>query len=256
MTFIEDAEESLRNQITKSGLMKVGELLPEGLAKGMENGKEKVSDTSADMAKGAEEAFKKEAEIHSPSKVFTRAGEAMPDGLVLGVNNGTNKVIETMANLSKNMIAQFDNSYSSFRSIGRNIMAGLNAGLNAGRRSVMATARSIANQITTTMEKAQGIHSPARVPRDRVGKMIPAGIGVGFRDAMPKLLGDVDKGMSALTQRMSAGAQATIPTINTTSANNSTKHSGTIRVKGVSNEDEFIDVVDIIMDKLRGEART
>lgn len=254
MSFIDEAELSLRNQITESGFAEIGELLPEGVASGIEKGTEEVAKTSSKMAEEADKAFKKEAEIQSPSKVFERSGEAMTEGLVLGVNNGTSKVLDTVKELLKDMIGKYDGSYASFKSIGENIMAGLNAGLEAGRNSVVAKARNIANEITRTMKQAQGIYSPSRVMRDEIGQMIPAGIGVGIDDAMPKLLGDVDRNMAALTQRMSAGAN--ISSTTTTNNNNNVNHSGTIRVEGVNSQGELMDVVEIIKDELRQEART
>ena len=48
--------------------------------------------------------------------------------------------------------------------------------------SLMATARRIAENVTATIKSAFEISSPSRVMRDKIGKMIPAGIALGIRD--------------------------------------------------------------------------
>ena len=57
----------------------------------------------------------------------------------------------------------FDYISRDFRGIGQQAMNGLVWGLNNGRGRVMATARSIANSVASTMQAALKIKSPSGV---------------------------------------------------------------------------------------------
>ena len=59
-------------------------------------------------------------------------------------------------------------------------MNGLVWGLDNGRGRVMATARSIANSVASTMQAALKIKSPSGVFRDDVGRWIPEGVADGI----------------------------------------------------------------------------
>ena len=49
----------------------------------------------------------------------------------------------------------------------------------------MDAARSAANKALKAAKNALGIHSPSRVFRDQVGKMMALGMGIGFEKNIP-----------------------------------------------------------------------
>lgn len=60
-------------------------------------------------------------------------------------------------------------------------MAGLRNGLNAGSGGVMATARSIANRVASTVRAALRVQSPSRVLME-IGKWTSIGLAEGIED--------------------------------------------------------------------------
>ncbi|WP_342512250.1 tape measure protein [Sporosarcina sp. FSL K6-1522] len=81
-----------------------------------------------------------------------------------------------------NIVLGTQKEFDSMNQVGKDAMKGLEGGILSMESSLMATARRIADSIKATMQSALDIHSPSRVMRDQVGKMIPAGIAVGIKD--------------------------------------------------------------------------
>ncbi|PQC13871.1 phage major capsid protein [Enterococcus faecalis] len=92
----------------------------------------------------------------------------------------------------------FNKLPSEMNSIGANAIDGLTNGINANANSALAAARGVADQIVSTMKSAMDIHSPSRVMRDEVGKMIPAGVAVGI----DKYSNFVEKSMQRLSKKV------------------------------------------------------
>lgn len=113
---------------------------------------------------------------------------------------GSAQQVTLMKNTSTQLIAPFKSTPAQLRFVGMNAMSGLNAGLLSGRSRVMATARSIANSVASTMQQALRIHSPSRVMKDDVGRWIPEGLADGIElnsksvfDALDKMTGGMMK---------------------------------------------------------------
>lgn len=108
------------------------------------------------------------------------------------LSTGANSQVRVMRTLASDLLNPFNRTQVHFKSIGQNAMAGLASGLNSGRARVMNTARSIANSVASTMKSALRIHSPSRLMRDDVGKMIPAGIALGIRENAKSVYKELD----------------------------------------------------------------
>lgn len=196
---VTSAKDTLSSQIQAANFGELGKNMAQGTSGGVKEGTPEVGKASKDMATKASDEFKKEADINSPSRVFKSYGGYIVDGLVAGINGSKNDATQQMSGLASDMISKFDNLKSEMDSIGNNAMSGLTNGINSGANAAIEAARSVANQIVSTMKSAMDIHSPSRVMRDEVGKMIPAGIAVGI-DANASV---VDKSMRNLGKRVS-----------------------------------------------------
>ncbi|MGY3717071.1 tape measure protein [Sutcliffiella cohnii] len=191
--FVDDGSQTLREKIKSSGFDEIGNMVPEGLIGGIEDGIPGVEKASADMSDKAIQSSKKALDINSPSRVFRDMGTNITDGMVLGINNGTSKVIQAITKLNKSIIDPFKGTRSEFSSIGKDAMAGLNQGLLAGRAQVLSTARSIANSVASTMKSALEIRSPSRKMKREIGEMIPEGIALGIKDKAKSVYKEIDK---------------------------------------------------------------
>lgn len=198
--FVDNTSSTMKSQIDKANFSEIGKAIPDGIVGGVKNGTPDVEEASKGMAKGAADAAKEEAGIHSPSTVFKAIGGNMTSGLTLGINKGTTTVISTVRKVLTRSIREFKNVNSSYYDIGVSAMDGLNDGLNAKRGTVMATAQSIANEVAGTMKRALDINSPSGVMDHEVGRWIPEGLIKGVERTAPKLYKTLDDMASTMVQ--------------------------------------------------------
>lgn len=179
---VSGAKQSLREQIQSANFEELGFYIPEGTAKGIKEGTPSAEKAAEQMAKGTEATFRRVMGIKSPSRVFRGFGVNITEGLALGITEGSSKVQQAINRIARNLVNANKKIPSEFKNIGIQAMNGLNDGLNAGKDKVLATAKNIANQLTSTMQSALKIQSPSKVMRDKVGKWISKGIAEGIEE--------------------------------------------------------------------------
>lgn len=101
------------------------------------------------------------------------------NGITNTVRNGVNAVANTVSGIGGKIKGAFSNAGSWLLSAGNNIIQGLINGIKGAIGNAVAAVKGAASSIVNAAKSALGIHSPSRVFRDEVGKMIPAGLGVG-----------------------------------------------------------------------------
>lgn len=101
------------------------------------------------------------------------------NGITSAVSNGVNSVMNTVRGIGGKIKGAFSNAGSWLLSAGNNIIQGLINGIKGAIGNAVAAVKGAASSIVNAAKSALGIHSPSRVFRDEVGKMIPAGLGVG-----------------------------------------------------------------------------
>ncbi len=174
--------ETMQSAARDASFDTVGQDIVDGYIEGILDNVDKGADAGRDLAEATEEGTRKASKTNSPSRVFMDIGEDLTDGLKLGIEGGTQVVLNAAQRLAIDTINQFNGFDMEFQSIGLYAMAGLERGLNAGSGIVMATARRIANQVAATMKASLQIHSPSRLFRDEIGKMLPEGMAIGIED--------------------------------------------------------------------------
>ena len=101
------------------------------------------------------------------------------NGITNAVRNGINTVSNTVNGIGGKIKNAFNGAGSWLVSAGNNIIQGLINGIKGAISNAVAAVKGAASSIVNAAKGALGIHSPSRVFRDEVGKMIPAGLGVG-----------------------------------------------------------------------------
>ena len=89
-------------------------------------------------------------------------------------------------------------------SIGKNIVTGLWEGISGMVGWITDKVMGFANSVLGGIKKALGIHSPSRVMRDQVGKMMALGMGIGFEKNIPDA--DMQKGLETAIGKLQAEA--------------------------------------------------
>jgi len=184
----------------------MGDALTDGLALGINDGTSKVVQAIQKMFDSVERdsanSFKAIVQGYNVSvkQIETALNRLDPitqsamSNMLSRLRNGTSQQLSLLRVFSSNIVSTFNNTPSQFRSIGVNSMLGLNQGLLAGRGRVMSTARSIANSVASTMERALKIQSPSKV-LEGVGKFTGEGFVVGI-ESMKKRVMETSKSMA------------------------------------------------------------
>lgn len=110
------------------------------------------------------------------------------------------------------MISQIKNAFTSvdWGSVGVNIIKGIASGLSSAAKSLADAAANAASNALDWVKSKLGIHSPSRVFRDQVGKMMALGMGIGFEKNIPvksmsagvkRAVGSLKKSAELITSR-------------------------------------------------------
>ena len=104
------------------------------------------------------------------------------------------------------IISQIKNAFTSVNwgSVGMNIVKGIASGLTNAAKSLADAAANAASNALDWVKSKLGIHSPSRVFRDQVGKMMALGMGIGFEKNIPI------RSMSAGVQKAESGLQRSV----------------------------------------------
>ena len=104
------------------------------------------------------------------------------------------------------IISQIKSAFTSVNwgSVGMNIVKGIASGLTNAAKSLADAAANAASNALDWVKSKLGIHSPSRVFRDQVGKMMALGMGIGFEKNIPI------RSMSAGVQKAVSGLQRSV----------------------------------------------
>lgn len=85
------------------------------------------------------------------------------------------------------IISQIKNAFTSidWGTVGSNIIKGIASGLKSAGGAIVEAAKNAAKSALNVAKDFLGIHSPSRVFRDQVGKMMALGMGIGFDKNVP-----------------------------------------------------------------------
>lgn len=105
--------------------------------------------------------------------------------------NMLSKGKEGASNLFNSVVNGIKSLPDKILSIGKDIVTGLWNGISGAAGWLKDKVKSFATGILDGMKDALGIHSPSRVFRDEIGKMLPPGIGEGFELSLPDTMKDM-----------------------------------------------------------------
>ena len=106
------------------------------------------------------------------------------------LSDGSNDLVTQTNSLADNMTNSF--ASQDWNSIGNDVITGISNGLSGGWGWLCDTVWNLATDLLNSAKNALGIASPSKVFKEAVGKMIPAGIGIGIEANADSALGAVD----------------------------------------------------------------
>ena len=193
LTLVESLISNLPQLIT-SGLQ-----LMEGLAQGIANAIPQVA------AKAPVIIGKLTSTIITNLPKIIQTGVKIITQLAVGLVQG----IPALLGKIPSMISQIKNAFTSVNwgSVGMNIISGIASGISSAVGSLISAATSAASSALDAIKSKLGIHSPSRVFRDQVGKMMALGMGIGFEKNIP--VGSMNAGVQKAVQSLQRSVQLT-----------------------------------------------
>ncbi len=193
LTLVESLISNLPQLIT-SGLQ-----LMEGLAQGIANAIPQVA------AKAPVIIGKLASTIITNLPKIIQTGVKIITQLAVGLVQG----IPALLGKIPSMISQIKNAFTSVNwgSVGMNIIRGIASGLTSAAKSLAEVAANAADNALNWVKSKLGIHSPSRVFRDQVGKMMALGMGIGFEKNIP--VGSMNAGVQKAVQSLQRSVQLT-----------------------------------------------
>ena len=193
LTLVESLIDNLP-QLISSGLK-----LMEGLAQGIANAIPQVA------AKAPVIIGKLASTIITNLPKIVQTGVKIITQLAVGLVQG----IPALLGKIPSMISQIKNAFTSVNwgSVGMNIISGIASGISSAVGSLISAATSAASSALDAIKSKLGIHSPSRVFRDQVGKMMALGMGIGFEKNIP--VGSMNAGVQKAIQSLQRSVQLT-----------------------------------------------
>lgn len=136
----------------------------------------------------------------------TTAGKILTN-IVSAVKNLPSK----LASKAKDAVTQMGKKFTSkgWKDIGKAIINGIISGISNASGQLFSTLKSMASDALNSVKSFFGIHSPSRVFRDEIGKMLPPGITEGLESAFPNTI----KALKKQSGKLLDTASGMIPSI-------------------------------------------
>lgn len=141
------------------------------------------------------------------------------NGIAGAVGNGVNSVMNTVRGIGGKIKSAFGGAGGWLLDAGRNIIMGLVNGIRNAIGSAVSAAKNAASSVVNAAKSALGIHSPSRVFRDEVGKMIPAGLGKGVEANMRLAVNPVQRMVADIMPNGLSNGLASFPVSSPVPAN-------------------------------------
>lgn len=133
------------------------------------------------------------------------------NGITNAVRNGVNSVGNAVSDVKGKITGAFSGAGSWLVNAGRNILQGLTNGIKGAIGAVLNTISGVAQKVVDTVKHVLGIHSPSRVFRDEVGKMIPAGLGKGVEANMNLAVNPIQRMVADIMPNSLLSGTASLP---------------------------------------------
>ena len=131
-----------------------------------------------------------------------------------------NGVKDFFTNIWNGIVDFFSGLPGRMADIGYNIVTGIWNGISGAAGWLWNQISGFCSRIVNNIKSFFGINSPSKLMEDAVGKWLPPGIAVGFEDAMPKAMREIDASMgditTAIPQALGYGGNTTTDSHNMT----------------------------------------
>lgn len=136
-----------------------------------------------------------------PGKIWQWLLNTISKVVQFGKNLG-NEAQKAGSNMVKNIIGAVKNLPSQFLNIGVNIVKGIWNGITSMGTWLNDKVTGFFKGMFDGAKKANEIHSPSRLYRDKIGAMMAQGVGVGFEDEADNVQKSIEKDFKRMAGKM------------------------------------------------------
>lgn len=149
-----------------------------------------IKDLWSDFKEACSDLIDKFSEwISGGSDSLTEAGKDMILGIVDGIKNAWSSLKEAVVDTKDKILGWFGDLFKMHSpsklmadEVGTNVSAGIADGMMDGQSGIKSAISDTADNVLTWFKDKLGIHSPAKLLADEVGKYVAQGIAVGMID--------------------------------------------------------------------------
>lgn len=129
--------------------------------------------------------------------------------------------------------------------IGMDLIGGIAEGMWNALTGLLDTIMDIGTRIVDKVKDIFGIHSPSKLFENEIGKNLGLGLAKGIEESTKDVEDAMDEMIDATTGDISNDIN-----LSSSGSGSSIRHSGTIRLEGVNNEDEFVAVSEYVLEDM------
>lgn len=154
-----------------------------------------------------------------PGKVLEFLSNVIKNVVSFAADLGS-KALEAGQNFFNNLVNTIAKIPGRMLSIGGDIVRGIWNGISGAASWLWNQISGFCSRIVNNIKSFFGINSPSKLMEDAVGKWLPPGIAVGFEDAMPKAMREIDASVgtiaTSIPQTLGYGGNSTTDSHNMT----------------------------------------
>lgn len=169
---------------------------------------------------------------------IVRAGVEILTSLIDGIIDVTSDLDRTILDIARLVINKFNEI--DLWEVGKNIIQGLWNGIHSMRDWVSGKISGFVDNIVGWFKNPLGIHSPSKLFRDEIGRMLPEGIEVGIRAGESDLKMTTEKMLDVALQPVRARSElsglipAMMPSVSQMTTNNVYNNSTNVQQQNLS----------------------
>lgn len=199
MKFVQQMPDTLQQQIDATDWAGIGKNVPEGLVKGISEGKSAAGDAGTELGEAVDEGTRGALGIQSPSVVFHGHGVNTIQGFVEGVQSQSGSLTAVMVNASQTASKAFESGINNITISAKgfdNVPKIAQASMGATRVVVTSGMQASQNAVTGGM---RGIQAAATLGMAQYVKAITG----GMNNAVSAVQNGKDRALSALRSMQS-----------------------------------------------------
>lgn len=197
------------NVFTLYNWAQLGKNLMKWLGEGIVNMRGNLLNIGKSIAEGVTNAIK------NLFQSGTNIGQGLVNNLITGIKGMISNLLSTAGSLAKDAIETIYLVFLDAPNIGKSLVQGLWNGINNMTGWILDRIKGFGKSIMNGIKGVFGIKSPSKLMKDEVGENLTLGIGVGFKEGVPKLQKDIEKELGRLVQKMKATVEFESSTIGT-----------------------------------------